>query len=144
MPGMTAASRFDALLSGELVVPVNELLGFTFQPVPDPTERVILSWTVPAAYCNSEGNLQGGMYAAFADAALGAASAAHLPPEEYPALAEMKISIYRPARAGSELTVEGRVVKKGRRVMFVEASITDASGTLIAGVTGTSLPVAAS
>ncbi len=80
------------------------------------------------------------MLAAFADSVLGGASALHLPPEQYPALVEMKISIFRPASAGTTLTGKGRVLKAGRRVLFAEAEITDESGTLIAKASGTEIP----
>ncbi|MEO8323399.1 MAG: hypothetical protein ABI571_04585 [Actinomycetota bacterium] len=48
----------------------------------------------------------GGMLAAFVDSVLGGAAALHLSPERYPALAEMKISIFRPADAGTEIPAD--------------------------------------
>lgn len=133
-------TRWDAVQAGEVDLPVNRELGFEFV-AGSAEEGVELRWTVPEALCNSEGNLQGGMLAAFADSALGAASATVLSDDHYPALAEMKISIFRPAPGGMALTVRGKVLKHGRRLMFVEAEVSDPDGKTIAKATGTSVPI---
>jgi uncharacterized protein (TIGR00369 family) len=137
---MTDRTRWDALLEGDYDIPANDNLGFERHSVDAPKERVSFSWTAPPEYSNSAGNLQGGMLAAFADALLGGASAAHLPENRYPALAEMKISIFRPVPAGTRLTGTGYVVKAGRRVLFAEAEITDEHGKLIAKASATEIP----
>ena len=121
-------------------IPVNERLGFEAGDVPAPQEEIVLHWTVPEEYVNSVGNLQGGILAAFADAVLGGATSAHLPADRYPALAEMKISIFRPAPAGTRLTGRGYVIKAGKRVLFAEAEITDPDGQPIAKASGTEIP----
>ena len=121
-------------------VPLNDTMGFEVTPGGDPAEEVGFTWRVPAEYCNSAGNLQGGILAAFADSVLGAAVSAHLPEDRYPALAEMKISIFRPAPEGTKLTGTGRVVKPGKRLLFSEAEVTDGDGRLIAKASGTAVP----
>ncbi len=122
---------------GDVRMPVNETLGFELDRSAD---GVAYDWTVPPEYCHGAGNLQGGMLAAFADAVLGALAASELPEDQYPVLAEMKISILRPAPAGANLRATGRVVKAGRRVLFTEAEITDTStGKLVAKASGTAL-----
>ncbi len=136
-------SRWEATLAGEIEMPVNETLGFKPAETQDPREEISFTWKVPHEYCNSAGNLQGGILAAFADAVLGAATAAHLPEDEYPALAEMKISIFRPAPAGMLLVGDGYVLKRGQRVVFAEAEITDDDGNLIAKASGTEIPAKA-
>jgi uncharacterized protein (TIGR00369 family) len=135
-----AKSRWDAQQDGTVDIPVNRGLGFEVQPVDDPAEGIVYTWRIPTELCNSAGNVQGGVLAAFADSLLGGASAAHLPEDEYPALAEMKISIMRPAAAGTTLTGKGRVLKKGRRVLFAEAEVFDADGKLVAKASGTEIP----
>lgn len=136
-----AGTRWDAIYTERSVqVPVNETLGFFMQDTTDPTEEVSFTWKVPREYCNSAGNLQGGMLATFADLVLGGATSAHLPADRYPALAEMKISIFRPAPAGTKITGRGRVLKAGKRVLFAEAEITDEDGDLIAKASGTEIP----
>lgn len=133
-------TRWDAIVAGDVTLPVNDELGFVREASPDPTSEITLSWTVPATLCNSAGNLQGGLIAAFADALLGGATSAHLPEDRYPALAEMKISIFRPAPAGTGLTGTGRVLKSGARVLFAEAEVFSADGDLVAKASGTEIP----
>jgi uncharacterized protein (TIGR00369 family) len=135
-----ARTRWDAVVDGSIPIPVNDELGFRLEDVPDPSVEIALSWKVPEELCNSAGNLQGGLLATFADSLLGGASSAHLPEEEYPALAEMKISIFRPAPAGTTITGKGRVLKKGRRVLFAEAEVFAADGKLIAKASATEIP----
>lgn len=133
-------SRWDAARAGEFRIPASETLGFEVEPSDDPHESVRLSWVVPEELCNSAGNLQGGVMAAFADAVLGGAAAAHLPEEQYPALAEMKLSIFRPAPAGTKLFGTGTILKRGKRVLFAEAEISDGDGRLIAKASATEIP----
>ena len=121
-------------------IPVNERLGFEAGDVSDPAEEILLHSAVSEEYVTSVGNLQGGIFAAFADAVLGGATSAHLPADRYPALAEMKISIFRPAPAGTRLTGRGYVIKAGKRVLFAEAEITDPDGQPIAKASGTEIP----
>ena len=136
----TERTRFDAIAEGSVSLPINETMGFELEEHDNPQESITFGWTIPSEYCNTAGNVQGGMLAAFADTALGAACSAYLPEDRYPALAEMKISIFRPAPAGSRLTATGRMVKPGKRVMFTEAEIKDAGGRLIARASGTAVP----
>jgi uncharacterized protein (TIGR00369 family) len=132
-----ARTRWDAVRDGDVKLPVNETLGFEIDRQAD---GVAFDWTVPPEYCHAEGNLQGGMLAAFADAVLGAVAASELPEDRYPVLAEMKISILRPAPAGARLRATGRVVKAGRRVVFTEAEVTNTeTGKLVAKASGTAL-----
>ncbi|MEA2460395.1 MAG: hypothetical protein QOH90_572 [Actinomycetota bacterium] len=133
-------SRWDAIADGSAPIPINDELGFKALDFADATEEIVLSWTVPPELCNSAGNLQGGMLATFADSLLGGATSAHLPESQYPALAEMKISIFRPAPSGTTITGKGRVLKKGRRVLFAEAEVFGADGKLIAKASGTEIP----
>ena len=127
-------------MDGSVTIPVNDHLGFRLEDATNPKEKITFSWKVPSELCNSSGNLQGGMLAAFADSLLGAATAPYLPHDRYPALAEMKISIFRPAPEGTELTGTGYIVKAGKRVMFAEAEIKDSDGRLIARASGTEIP----
>ena len=135
-----ARTRWDALADGSAPFPVNETLGFELEPTDDPKSSVAFTWTVTEEYCNSAGNLQGGIMAAFADAVLGACTTPYFAEDHYPALAEMKISFLRPAPAGTKLRAEGRVLKAGRRIMFAEVEVTDHEGRLVAKVSGTEVP----
>lgn len=122
---------------GDVRMPVNETLGFELDRSAD---GVAYDWTVPSEYCHGAGNLQGGMLAALADAVLGGVASTVLPEDRYPVLADMNLSILRPAPAGARLRATGRVVKAGRRVIFTEAEVTNTeTGKLIAKASGTAL-----
>ena len=131
-------TRWEAFLDGAFSIPASDTLGFERRDTGDPNE-VSFTWTVPAELCNSAGNLQGGIVAAFADAVLGGLCATQLPEEKYPALAEMKISFLRPAPAGTTIIGTGRLLKAGKRLMFAEVEVTGEDGRLIAKVSGTEL-----
>lgn len=133
-------TRLEAYLAGDFEIPANDAFGFAIHPADDPKESVTATWVVPDEYCNSAGNLQGGMLGAFVDAAMGSACAAHMTEDLYPALAEMKISFLRPARARMKIHATARVIKPGKRLMFVEADVTDDEGNLLARITGTEVP----
>jgi uncharacterized protein (TIGR00369 family) len=139
---MAERTRWDAMREGEFVIPANDKLGFEIVASDNPKNEIRLSWTVPAELCNSAGTVQGGVMAAFADALLGGAAAAHLLEDRYPALADMNISFLRPAPAGMALIGHGRILKAGKRVLFAEAEIFDEGGSLIAKATGTEISAA--
>ena len=128
------------MIEGAFDVPAHDTLGFQMAPTPDPEREIALSWTVPAELCNSAGTLQGGVMAAFADALLGGAAAAHLPADRYPVLADMHLALLRPAPAGMKLTGRGRVLKAGARMIFAAAEIFDDKDQLVARATGTGIP----
>ena len=133
-------TRWDSIAEGRVSFPVNETMGFELQPADAPHETISYTWTIPEAYSNSEGNLQGGIMAAFIDAVLGTVTTPHLPEDKYPTLAEMKVSFFRPAKVGSTITGTGRVVKRGRRVLFAEVEVTGEDDKLLAKASGTEIP----
>jgi uncharacterized protein (TIGR00369 family) len=134
-------TRWDAYLAGDFTIPATGAFGFELvtDGSDDPKSSVSFRWTVPKEYCNSAGNLQGGVLAAFADAVMGATCSAHIPADRYPALAEMKVSFLRPAPEGTTITGTGTMVKTGRRLLFVEVEITNPEGELVAKVSGTEI-----
>jgi acyl-coenzyme A thioesterase PaaI-like protein len=50
------------------------------------------------------------------------------------------VSFFHPARVGTRITGTGRVIKRGRRVLFAEAEVTDEDGKLLAKASGTEIP----
>ncbi len=133
-------TRWDAYVAGDFTIPANESLGIAFEPADDPREGMSFTWKVREEHCNSAGNLQGGFLGAAVDALFGATCAAHLPEDMYPAMAEMKISFLRPAPAGVTLRASARVLKAGKRLLFVEGEVTNEGGELIAKISGTEIP----
>ena len=136
-------TRWEAARAGEFAIPASSTMGFVVEPTSDPADHIVLSWVVPKEYCNSAGHLQGGVLGAFMDALFGGACAAQLPEDQYPALAEMKLSIFRPSPAGTKLLGTGRILKAGKRVLFAEAEVTNDAGELVAKASATEIPARA-
>lgn len=91
---------------------------------------------------NPLGTVHGGVLCTLLDCA--AASAVHstLPAGVGFSTVELKVSYLRPARAGSELTVRGRLTKRGNRICFAEADARDPEGRLIATASSSLLIIA--
>ena len=77
------------------------------------------------------GFMQGGMQAALIDEGMIVAVRTLLPANEHFTTAELKINYLRPA-AGSEFLCESEVVRKGRNLIYVESSLKDDQGRLVA------------
>ena len=97
-------------------------------------------WTMVAdeRFANPAGVLQGGFLGAFCDSAMGAAAVTSVGDRKvFAANAEMKVSFLAAVRIGSELHCDATVVGGGKRVAFVEASVTTEDGRLVARASST-------
>jgi uncharacterized protein (TIGR00369 family) len=89
---------------------------------------------------NPAGLLQGGFLAAMADSAMGAAAVTFAQGRRvHVANAEMKVSFLAPVRAGGILRCDAAVVSGSTRTAFLEASITEQGGRLVARASSTYL-----
>jgi uncharacterized protein (TIGR00369 family) len=76
-------------------------------------------------FANPAGIMQGGFLGAFADSAMGAAAVTYVEGRRvFASNAEMKISFLGAVPPGADLICVAEVVSGGRRVAFVEASVT--------------------
>lgn len=117
-------------------VPVARLIGFEAQEIADGRATVTLS-TGPQ-HANPMGTLHGGILCDIADAAMGMAFASTLAPEESFTTVELKINFFRPVWE-ARLKAEGKVVRRGRSLGYVECEVTDERGQLIAKAASTCL-----
>ena len=85
-------------------------------------------------FANPTGAIQGGFLAAMLDDAMGPTVFVMTKGAVYTATIDMTVSYLSPARPGP-LFGEGRVVQLGKSVGFLEATLTDAAGTVIARAT---------
>jgi uncharacterized protein (TIGR00369 family) len=95
-------------------------------------------------FANPAGIMQGGFIGAFADSSMGAAAVTNVGDRRvFCSNAEFKVSFLAAVQPGSELTCRAEVVSGGRRVAFVEASVTarapgdDVEERLVARATST-------
>ena len=88
------------------------------------------------AFLNPAGFVQGGILAAMLDEAMGPVVAAVSREPVFAQTLEMKISYMRGARPGT-IFGEGRVLHRGRSIVFLEGRLFDAERKLIAMATAT-------
>jgi uncharacterized protein (TIGR00369 family) len=102
--------------------------------------RTVWEMRADERFENPAGLIQGGFLAALADSSMGAAAVTFASERRvFVANAEMKVSFLAPVRSGGRLRCEAVVVAGGARTAFVEASITDEEGRLVARASSTYL-----
>ena len=82
------------------------------------------------------GTIHGGVLCDVSDAAMGVAWASGLLEDETFTTIELKINFFRPFRTG-KLIAEGKVLRRGRTVGYVECDVKDEEGRLIARAAST-------
>lgn len=94
--------------------------------------RVTGCWTVDEGYFHAGGAVFGGYLAALADSALALAALTVLDDDESLATSDLRTSFFRPVVGHGELTTfEAVVVNRSRTTVFVEFTLSDATGRLL-------------
>jgi uncharacterized protein (TIGR00369 family) len=95
---------------------------------------------VDERFLNPAGVVQGGFLAAILDSAMGASAVTVVGDRKViVANTEMKVSFLRSAVPGDTLTCVANVLKAGRVISFLEATIVDQDGRLVATASSTYL-----
>jgi uncharacterized protein (TIGR00369 family) len=115
-------------------MPVGRLIGFEATEARD--GRAVVTLAAGPQHANPMGTLHGGVLCDIADAAMGIAFATTLAPDESFTTIELKINFFRPVWK-AVLTAEGKVVRRGSRVGYIECEITDESNRLVAKAAST-------
>ena len=115
-------------------VAVARLIGFEAKEIAD--GRAVVTLAAGPQHANPMGTLHGGILCDIADAAMGMAFASTLAPEETFTTVELKINFFRPVWEAN-LNAEGKVVRRGRSLGYVECEVTDEGGQLIAKASST-------
>jgi uncharacterized protein (TIGR00369 family) len=103
--------------------------------------RVKVQYTARPEFGNPQGAIQGGFLAAMLDDAMGPALFTTLAAEQFAPTIELKVNYLRPARPG-RIIAEGRVVHRTRSLAFLEGTLSNVEGDLIATATATARIVA--
>jgi uncharacterized protein (TIGR00369 family) len=117
-------------------VPVARLIGFEAKDIGDGKATVVFA--AGPEHANPMGTLHGGILCDIADAAMGIAFATTLAPEESFTTVELKINFFRPVWEAC-LKAEGKVVRRGRSLGYLECEISDERGQFIAKAASTCL-----
>src|SRR6266704_6523296 len=133
----TMLERVQAILRGEAPAPpVARLVGFDVVAVAP--GRAVFEMEAGPQHANPMGTLHGGILCDIADAAMGMAFASTLAPEESFTTIELKINFFRPVWEAA-LKADGKVVRRGNSLGYVECEITDDRGRLVAKAVSTCL-----
>jgi uncharacterized protein (TIGR00369 family) len=133
----TILEMAQKMLRGEQPLPpVARLVGFTLKEI-EPG-RAVFAMEAEERHHNPLGTLHGGVYCDLADAAMGMAYAATLGEGESFTTVELKINFLRAVRRAT-LTAEGKVVKAGATLGYVECEVKDELGRLVAKAASTCL-----
>ena len=99
-----------------------------------------LEFEVADGLANQLGFVQGGIVATMLDACIGIAGATKSGGVLAMPLAEMKTTFVRPASVG-KIIGRGETLKLGKKLAFIEASLLNENGELLAKASGTACPV---
>ncbi|MGW4096597.1 PaaI family thioesterase [Mycobacterium sp. NPDC004974] len=116
--------------------PCARLLGWDLIDADAQTGRVRVSFQAAHAFCNPGGTIQGGLLAAMLDDTLGPAILVKTGGTHYCATLDLNVHFIAPARPGT-LLGEGRVIRSGSTIAFLEGELRDLDGNLIATATAT-------
>ncbi|WP_299193741.1 PaaI family thioesterase [uncultured Erythrobacter sp.] len=119
--------------------PHSNLLGSRFVSFDEATSTATMRFTVRKEMCTWRGGVQGGLVAGYLDDVMGYAYVAATGGEMAPLNLEISMSLIRLIPEGP-LIGKGRVVKSGRKVVFLEGELWSEDGKLMARSTSTALP----
>jgi molybdopterin converting factor subunit 1 len=111
-----------------------DLLGM--RPLSAEPGHVRMEFTATEQFLNPAGVVQGGFITAMLDDTMGPAAVAQLGAGHFAPTLELKVSFLRPVGPG-RLIGDGRVVHMGKSVAFLEGSLTDDDGNVVATATAT-------
>lgn len=120
--------------------PHTGLLGSQFVGFDEETATATMPFTVKREMTTWRGGVQGGLVAGYLDDVMGYAYVAATDGEMAPLNLEISMSLIRLIPVGSTIIGTGRVVKGGRRVVFLEGELKGEDGTLFARATSTAIP----
>jgi uncharacterized protein (TIGR00369 family) len=115
-------------------VPIARLIGFEVGEIAD--GHAVVTLAAGPQHANPMGTLHGGVLCDIADAAMGMAFASTLAPGESFTTVELKINFFRPIWE-ARLRAEGKVIRRGSTVGYIECEITDESNRLVAKASST-------
>nr|WP_095013349.1 PaaI family thioesterase [Tsuneonella mangrovi] len=114
-------------------------MGVEFDSFDREREEVTLRFHAPDSFITPRGSVQGGLIAGFLDELMGWAHVWATDQAEAPLYLEISMTLLKPVPAGP-LFGKGRVVRRGKRVIFLEGELFDPTGNLLARSTSTAIP----
>jgi uncharacterized protein (TIGR00369 family) len=131
---MSATLHVATALDGLPTPPCAALLGWHVLDARPEEGWIRIGFMAKREFTNPAGFIQGGFLAAMLDDTMGPAVFVMTEGALYTATIDMNVSYLSPAKPGP-LFGEGRVIQLGKSVGFIEATLGDATGTMIARAT---------
>jgi uncharacterized protein (TIGR00369 family) len=117
--------------------PVSKLLGWRLIELNADAGVIKIGFEGKSEFCNPAGFIQGGMLAAMLDDTMGPAAFIMTEGKLFTPTITMTVNFMSPGKVGA-FVCEAKVVQMGKTVVFVEARLMDAAGTLVATASSTS------
>src|SRR5262249_12129361 len=118
-----------------------QTLGLEFIGADIEAHTIELAFAATQDFTNPEGNVLGAFQAAMLFDTVGPALLATLAPDQFQSTIGLTVSFLRPVRPG-RITGKGRVVCRNSDLAFLEASLADSDGAVIATATATARVIA--
>jgi len=132
---MEKVTDFDISDSPHTKILGSKLLGF------DPeSATATMQFEVMPEMCTWRGGVQGGLVAGYLDDVMGYAYVAATDGEQAPLNLEISMQLLGLLPEGSTIIGIGRVVRGGRRVIFLEGELQTQDGQILARATSTAIP----
>ena len=125
---------------GEENSPHSALLGSEVVDFDEETATATMRFTVKREMCTWRGGVQGGLIAGYLDDVMGYAVVMATGGEQAPLNLDLSMTMIRLIPEGATIIGKGRVVKSGRRVLFLEGELFDEDGRVLARATSTAIP----
>jgi uncharacterized protein (TIGR00369 family) len=118
------------------IPPAAATLGFQFIGADVEAGTIEVAFAAAEAFTNPAGNVLGAFLAAMLYDTVGPALLATLEPDQFQSTAQLSVTFLRPVRPGRVIG-QGRIVHRDEDLVFLEASLLDAGGAVIATATAT-------
>lgn len=142
MPGRSGPF-WDGIEGRAPMPPAAATLGLELIDADVEAGTIELAFAATKEFTNPAGNVLGGFVAAMLYDTVGPALLATLEPDQFQSTLQLNVSFLRPVRPG-RIIGKGRIVHRNGDLVFLEASITDADGAVIATATATARVIALS
>ena len=122
--------------------PHTELLASEFLGFDEETATATMRFTVKRQMTTWRGGVQGGLVAGYLDDVMGYAYVAMTGGEQAPLNLEISMQLLGLLPEGATIIGKGRVLRAGRRVVFLEGELLSEEGQVLARSTSTAIPTA--
>lgn len=120
--------------------PHSALLGSSFVGYDEETCTATMRFEVRREMTTWRGGVQGGLVAGYLDDVMGYAYVAMTGGEQAPLNLDLNMTLLQLIPVGATIVGTGRVIRAGRRVIFLEGELKAGDGTVLARATSTAIP----